>query len=158
MEQDFKEKTPLRGNVFLKAVHVDGTIETREFKNVVTAAGKAQVAFLINTATAVPFTALAIGTGTAAAATSDTALGTELASNGFDRAAATLSRVTTDDADDTAQLVVTWTSSSNSTVAVTEVGAFNALTAGTMLGRQTFAAVNLASGDKLEITYKFDVD
>jgi hypothetical protein len=154
-----KDKPTVVGKIHIKCVHADGRIETREVDNVVTAAGKAQVAFLINTATALPFTALAIGTGTATAATTDTTLGTELTSGGFERAAATLSRVTTDDANDTARLVVAWTSSSSgATVAVTEVGAFNAMSSGVMLGRQTYAPVNMVENDELEITYDFDVD
>ncbi len=151
----------LAGKIHVKCVHADGRVETREVDNVVTAAGKAQAAFLLNQATAIPFTAIGIGTGTAAAVTTDTANGTELTSGGFARAAATLSRVTTDDANDTTRLVGAWTSSSaGATVAVTEVGAFTTLTvAGSViLGRQVFAAVNMVQNDILEITYDFDID
>lgn len=155
-----KGAIPLRGRIHIRAIHADGSIETRDVKNLITNAGQVQVAALLYNATSLPFTALGIGVGSAAAVTTDTALGTELTADGLARAAAALSSVTTDNANDTAQLVVTWTSSSASTVAVTEVGAFTTLTvAGSiMLGRQVFAAVNLVSGDKLEITYKFDVD
>ena len=151
----------LAGKIHIKCVHVDGSVETREVDNIVTAAGKGQAAFLLNQATALPFTAISLGVGTAAAVTTDTALGTELTTGGFARFAATLSRVTTDDANDTTRLVGTWTSSSaGATVAVTECGAHTTLTvAGSiMLGRQVFAAVNMVQNDVLEITYDFDVD
>lgn len=158
------EKAKIGGTIIL--VHKDKNgkvLGKREVKNVVTATGKAAVAGLINNAdTQSAFTVLALGTGSAGAVTTDTALGTELTANGFLRAAATLSRVTSDDADDTAQLVHEWTSASADTVAVTECGAFNATavpdSGGIILGRQVFAAVNMASADKLEVTYKFDVD
>jgi hypothetical protein len=156
------ERTRIGGNITL--VHKDKkgkVIEKREVKNIVTAAGKAVVAGLINDSDSQDaFTALALGIGSAAATTADTGLGSEITSGGFERAEATVSRVTTDDADDTSQLVHEFTStSSGATVAVTECGAFNAMGTGvTMLGRQVFAAVNMAEGDKLEVTYKFDVD
>ncbi len=161
MKQVIKDEGMLHGRVSVRAIHADGSIETREVKNIITEDGRVQVAELIINTTSLPFTALGVGIGTAAATTADTALGSELIADGLARAAAALSGVTTDGSvKDTAQLVATWTSSSASTVAVTEVGAFTTLTvAGSkMLGRQTFTAVNLVSGDKLEITYKFDVD
>jgi hypothetical protein len=43
------------------------------------------------------------------------------------------------------------------TKAVTEAGAFNAASVGTMLGRQTFSAVNVANGDTLQVIYKFQM-
>ncbi len=152
------ERTRIGGTIILKHRDKNGkVIEERELKNIVTAAGKALVANLM-IGTGNGFTALALGTGTAAAVTTDTTLGTELTSGGFARAEAAVSRVTTDDADDTAQLVLEFTSSSAATVAVTEVGAFNAMSGVTLLGRQTFEPINMVSGDKLEVTYKFDVD
>lgn len=158
------EKAKIGGTIIL--VHKDKNgrvIGKRELKNIVTATGKAAVAGLVNNADSQnAFTVLALGTGTATAVTTDTAIGTELVANGFLRAAATLSRVTSDDANDTAQLVHEWTSASADTVAVTECGAFNATavpdSGGVMLGRQVFAAVNMATADKLEVTYKFDID
>jgi hypothetical protein len=158
--ENIKGDIGLSGHIFIKCIHVDGTEETRQVKNIITAAGKAAVAEQIIDITATPFTALEIGFGTSAATTAETTLVSALTTSGLQRKAATVTRVTTDDADDTAQLVVTWTSltPSPATIAVTEVGAFNLSSGGTMLGRQVFAAVNMVEGDKLEITYKFDVD
>jgi hypothetical protein len=53
---------------------------------------------------------------------------------------------------DTAQLDKTW--SVSGTKAVTECGIFNDASAGTLLGRQVFTAVNVVSGDSLQVIYK----
>lgn len=99
------------------------------------------------------FTYLAVGTGTTAAAATDTALEAEITTGGLERASATCTRVTTTQTNDTAQLDKTWTASASH--AVTEAGAFNAASAGVMAGRQVFTAVNLVSGDTLQVVYKF---
>lgn len=125
--------------------------------NLVTSAGLAGVASRINgDGSEAAFTYLAVGIGTTAAAAGDTALESEIVDSGMERAAATASRVTTDVANDTAQLVKSW--SVTGTKAVTECGALNAASTGTLLGRQVFSAINVVSGDTLQITYKFDVD
>jgi hypothetical protein len=128
--------------------------------NLVVNAGLAGVASRINGAGGeAAFTYIAIGTGTTAPAPTDTALQSEITTGGGARAAATTSRVTTDTPNDTAQNVVTFTFTSS--FAVTESGVFNAAgppPAGTMLARQTFAAINVANGDSLQVTWKFDVD
>jgi hypothetical protein len=41
---------------------------------------------------------------------------------------------------------------------VTESGTLNAAAAGVLLARQTFSAINVANGDSLQVTWKFDVD
>jgi len=150
----------MKGHISLVKRSPDGKVlDRREIDNVVVEEGKAEVAALI-IGTGTAYTALAIGLGSAAATTADTALGSELAADDLERAEATVTRYTSDSDNDTAQLVHEWTSGSNGTVAVTECGAFNlvATAAAIMLGRQVFAAVNLASADKLEVTYRFDID
>lgn len=125
--------------------------------NLVTNAGKAGVASRINGAgSEAAFTYIAIGTGTTAAAAGDTTLETEITTGGGARAAATASRTTTDVTNDTARLVLTFTFSA--TFAVTEAGALNAASAGTLLNRQVFSAVNVVSGDSLQVTIDIDVD
>ncbi len=125
--------------------------------NLVVNAGMAGVASRINGAGAeAAFTYIAIGTGTTAASASDTALVAEIITGGGARAAATASRVTTDVTNDTAQLVVTFNFTAS--FAVTESGVFNASSGGTMLARQVFSAINVSSGDSLQVTWKFDVD
>ena len=141
----------------LKGVPMLGSWSTAiDIHNLVVSAGKAGVASRINGAGAeAAFTYLAVGTGTNAAAAGDTALQTEITDSGLARAAATCTRVTTSVTNDTAQLDKTF--SVTGTKAVTEAGALNAASTGTLLGRQVFSAVNVVNGDTLQITYKFQV-
>jgi len=125
--------------------------------NLVTNAGMAGVASRINGAGAeAAFTYIAVGTGTTAAAAGNTALETEITDSGLARANSSASRVTTDVTNDTAQLVNTF--SVTGTKAVTESGVLNASSAGVLLCRQTFSAVNVVNGDSLQVTWKVDVD
>ena len=125
--------------------------------NLVTNAGMAGVAGRINgSGSPAAFTYIAIGTGVVAADPTDTTLGTESSGNGADRAAATVSLVTTDVANDTARLVKTFTFTGS--FALTESGIFNAASSGTLLARQVFSAINVISGDSLQITWDIDVD
>lgn len=132
-------------------------VDRMVISNLVTTAGLAAVAGRINgSGTPAAFTYIAIGTGSTAAAITDTTLGAEITTNGGQRAAATVSLTTTDGANDTARLVLTYTFSGS--FAVTESGVFNASPAGTLLARQVFSAINVISGDSLQITWDFDVD
>ena len=128
-----------------------------DISNLVTSAGKAGVASRINGSGAeAVFTYIAVGTGVGAADVGDTTLGTETTTSGLNRQAGTASRSTTDVTDDTAELTKTFTVTGS--VAVTESGVLNASSAGTLLARQVFSAVNVANGDSLQVTWKFDVD
>lgn len=121
--------------------------------NLVTTRGKRAAVEQINGVTTAPMTAIAIGIGAVAAAAADTALGSESTTNGTARGAATTSSVTTTTANDTAQWVKTFTLTG--TFAITEEGLFdNNASAGNMLARQVFSAINLVSGDSLQITHK----
>lgn len=130
-------------------------IEARTVKNLITSAGKAAAAGLLNGVVTDFFEHLALGIGTTAAAAGDTALESEITTNGGARASATTSRVTTTVTNDTAQLVYTWTFSGS--FAVTECGVLSAAAAGVLLARQVFAAINVVSGSTLQITYKVAV-
>ena len=125
--------------------------------NLVTNTGRAGIASRIGgSGGEAAFTYIAIGTGTTAAAAGDTTLETELTTGGGARAAATVSRTTTDTTNDTARAVLTFTFSSS--FAVTEAGLLNAASAGTLLNRNVFSAVNVVSGDSLQVTVDIDVD
>lgn len=125
--------------------------------NLITNAGMAGVASRINGAgSEAAFTYIAIGTGTTAAAVTDTTLETEITTGGGARASATASRTTTDVTNDTATLVLTF--NFTSTFAVTEAGALNAASGGVLLNRQVFTAVNVVNGDSLQVTINIDVD
>jgi len=126
--------------------------------NLITNTGKAAVASRINGSGSEPvFASIGQGTGTTAAAATDTALQTEVTASGGAAAgvhvvgAATASRTTTTVTNDTATFV--GTVSITGTIAVTESGVFNATTNGVMLARQVFTAVNVVNGDSLQYTW-----
>ena len=117
-----------------------------------------EISGLISSDTAGSYTAfdyIAVGTGTTAATAADTALGAEITDNGLDRSVSTGTQITDAQANDTAQLVHSF--SVTGTDAVTESGVFVASSSGTMICRQTFSAINVADGDTLQITWKVKV-
>lgn len=151
-----KEQLKITGSFLIEHIRDGKVIDKREKSNLIVSAGKAGIASRLNGADGeAAFTYLALGIGTTAPAAGNTALESEIVNSGLERAAATCSRVTTTVANDTAQLVKQW--SVTGTKALTEIGAFNAAVAGVMLGRQTFAALNVAAGDSVQMTYKFQI-
>lgn len=148
------ETLKVSGYINIKVLDKDGNLkDERNIKNLIPTAGKAGIASRLNGDGAIgPWTHIAVGTGTTAAAAGDTALQTEITGSGLDRAAATMSRVTTTVTNDTAQFLKLWTVSG--TKAITECGIFTASSGGTILGHSVFSAINVASGDSLQITYK----
>lgn len=99
-----------------------------------------------------PMKFIAMGVGATGAArtavVADTALSTEVET----RATATESTVTTSVTGDTYQTVGTVTATA--TRAVDEAGTFDASSAGNIGISATFAVVNLANGDSLQLTIK----
>jgi hypothetical protein len=148
-------------NGWIKIDHFDSDghlIETVETPNALTNSGFAEVAGLFCSDQSGSYTAfdyIAVGTGTTAATATDTELETEETQNGLTRAATTGTLVQVNVADDTAQFVKSF--SVTGSVAVTESGVFNDASAGTMLCRQTFSAINVADGDTLQLTWKVTV-
>jgi hypothetical protein len=127
--------------------------------NLITTAGVSGIAARINgSGTPAAFTYIGLGVGTTGAADANTQLESEITENGGERASATVSLQTTDTAGDTAQLVNTFSFTTGASYAVTESGVLNDASAGTLLARQVFSAINVASGDSLQVTWKFDVD
>lgn len=136
-------------------------VKEMKVSNGVPDVGKALVAGRINgSGTPAAAAWIGVGTGVTAFNASDTALGTEKLEDGTTSAtahkAASVSLVTTDTTNDTAQLVATF--AFTATLAITESGVFNASSTGTLLCRQTFSAINVVSGDSLQVTWKIDVD
>ena len=92
------------------------------------------------------------GTGTNAAAVGDTALQTEAApTTSGGRTVGTESRTTVTNTNDNYQ--VTGTVTAGSTLAITEAGLFDAVTAGNCLIRSVFSAINVVSGDSIAFTF-----
>ena len=92
------------------------------------------------------------GIGTTAAAVGDTALVTEsVPTTSGGRTVGTESRTTVTNTNDNYQVVGTVTASS--TLAITEAGLFDNVTAGNCLIRSVFSAVNVVSGDSIAFTF-----
>ena len=121
----------------------------RTYSNGITNSGKAAAAGLLgNTGSITAFTFLAYGSGTTAFAATQTALVTQ-----SQRAAATVSRVTTTVTNDTLQLVKAFSVTTTETAA--EGGVFNASSGGIMVARVVFSpSRSMASGDTLTYTHK----
>jgi hypothetical protein len=115
----------------------------------ITSVGKALFADLVGNVTgAAHLTYLAYGTGSTAFSASQTALVTEV-----DRAAATVSRVTTTVANDTLQLTKAF--AITGTYTIQEAGSFNASSSGTMATRNVVSpAKSVVSGDSFTYTNK----
>jgi hypothetical protein len=93
-------------------------------------------------------THMALGSGSTAAAASDTSLGSQLGS----REAL--------DSDTVSSNTITYTSSfeaGDATGAVTEAGIFNAASGGTMLCRTVFAVVNKSADDSLSVSWQISL-
>lgn len=122
-------------------------------KNLITTRGKQVVVDLIGGIETDPVTAIALGTGTTAAAAGDTALESEITTNGGSRGAATISHETTTTTYDTYQAQKTFTFTGS--LAITEEGLFDDNTSGgNMLARQVFSAVNVSNTDVLQVTHQ----
>lgn len=129
------------------------------WSNIVTNAGKVAVAGKIGGVGSVAdFEYLALGTDNTAASIADTALGAEITTNGGERSLATAALTTTDVANDTLQLDHEWTFTG--TLAINEMGVFNALSGPTLLSRIVFPAgtINVSTGMKLHVYWKLDID
>lgn len=98
------------------------------------------------------FTYLALGETATAVSAAHTALALEITGSGLERAAATVSRVQTNIANDTTQLSKVWTATGSKIIE--EIGYFNASSGGTMGGRALTGTKSIESGGTLTATYK----
>lgn len=122
-------------------------------KNTITNAALAVFSGLIgNVGSQTAFSYLALGTSTTAAAASQTTLVAEITDTGLSRAAATVTRSTTTQTNDTLQFDHTWTATGNKTVE--EIGVFNASSSGVMAGRKVTGSKVMTNTDTLVATYK----
>jgi hypothetical protein len=119
----------------------------KEVDNLVVTAGKGFVASRMKDATTTAMTHMAIGTGSTAAAASNTALGSQAART-------TLTSTTVSGADVT---YVDTFPAGTGTGAITEAGLFNASSSGTMLCRTVFSVVNKGASDSMTITWTVTV-
>ena len=128
------------------AISLNGKI-IQEVDNLVVTAGKGYVASRMKDTTATAMSHMAIGSGSTAAAASDTALGNQLG-----RVALTSTTVSS--------AVVTYVASfpaGTGTGAVTEAAILNASSGGTMLCRTVFSVVNKGAQDSMTVTWTVTV-
>lgn len=152
----FKGEIRVKGYARLRCVAPNGKVkwDTGFMRNTITNASFAVVSGLVgNTGAQTAFTYLAVGTDNTAESASQTTLVAELTDTGLARAAATVSRVTTTQTNDTLQLYHEWTATGSKTIE--EIGAFNAASSGTMFGRKLTTSKSVGNGDKLQGTYQF---
>ena len=155
IEATRSDKVQVRGFVRCRQYDEKGKllVDTGYSENGVTATGVAAMAGLTgNVGSVTAFTFAATGSGTTAFAKSQTALVTEIVANGLERAAATVTRSTTTDTNDTLQFDKTF--SVTGTQSVEEVGIFNAASAGIMLARKLTGTLSFLNGHSFALTYK----
>lgn len=137
------------GRVELVQTRNGVVVDKRIADNLVVTTGKSQAAkYWIGTG-GNPMTYIAVGTGATAPAAGDGALQAEITDSGLGRKADSSPSVTGNEA----TISVTWNVTGSK--AVTESGIFNASGGGVMGARVTFAALNVANGDTLSLTWKF---
>jgi hypothetical protein len=115
----------------------------QEIDNLVVTTGKAYVASRMKDASASAMSHMAVGTGSTAAAASDTALGNESA-----RVALTSTTVSGADV-----VYVATFAAGTGTAALTEAAILNASSSGTMLCRTVFAVINKGASDSMTVTW-----
>lgn len=148
----------IKGRIIIDDYNPDGSHRAQEvISNLVTNLWKSEAASLLGAvAGSLPFTYLATGSGSTAETVGDTQLVAENTANGSARKAATVTKATTVFAGDTLTLTATRTLTGSLTVR--EIGAFNAASAGIMLGRKVFPADrSYSNGDSFNITYQFQI-
>lgn len=143
------ENIKAKGVVSLVLTDENGQVKDTQTHNMIMQVGLAYITSRMKDATATAMSHMAVGTGTTAAANSQTALVTESA-----RVALTsTTQVTTTTTNDAIQYVATF-NPGTATAAITEAAILNAASAGTMLARTVFSVINKGANDTLTITWK----
>ena len=144
----FTELVNIKGNLEVILLDVNGIQKDyRKVENLVVAVGKQVIAARLLGNTLAVMSHMAVGSDATAAATGQTALGTELGRVVLD-SSARVSNVNT--------YIATFPAGTG-TGALTEAAILNASSTGNMLCRTTFSTVNKASGDTVVITWNVTV-
>jgi hypothetical protein len=138
------DETKATGKLTVEIKDKDGKVkDTRELTNLVVSDGLDFIASRMKDATATAMSHMAIGTGSTAAASGDSALGTEAA-----RQALTSTTV-----NNNAVSYVASFAAGTGTGAITEAGILNASSGGSLLCRTVFSVVNKGASDSMTITW-----
>ncbi len=149
-----KDESKTKGMVRLEVINPDGSRQdTGWIKNLGMTVRLPVISGLyVGSGAQTAFSYLAVGTSATAVSAGQTTLVAEITDTGLARAAATVSRTTTNSTNDTSQLTYTWTASGTKTIE--EVGYFNASSAGTMGGRALTGSMVVVNGSQMVATYK----
>jgi hypothetical protein len=144
----FTESVRVLGSLEVKLLDESGTLkDIRNVNNLVVAVGKDVIASrLVGNTIAIP-SYMAVGSSSTAAATSQTALGSELGRAILDSTTRT---------SNTIAYAATF-GAGTGTGTLTEAGIFNAVTSGNMLCRTVFSTVTKAAGDTVVITWNITI-
>lgn len=147
-----RDRNFVRGEVEIIITKKDGRVIHDIDHNLIVDAGIALSAGRLFSNSYNPATYLAIGSGTTAAADSDTALEAEFVANGLERKTGSPAYATATITNDSVLFDATWYPTATGTVS--EVGIFNAASAGDMVGRRVFTGRYVENGDSIRIRYK----
>jgi len=143
-----QDEITVKGRLSIVLIDQLGLVkEEHDFDNLVVTTGKGYIASRIKDATATAMSHMAVGTGTTAAAASQTALVTEA-----NRQALTSTAVSGGDVTYSATF-----GNGQGTGALTEAAILNASSGGTMLCRTVFSVINKGANDTLAITWTVTV-
>lgn len=143
-----KDSLRVKGRVGIVLKDKDGQIkETRDVDNLVVTTGLAYIASRIADNGDTAMSHMALGSGTAAPAATDTALGSQLESR---------KSVSVSHSGGTVTYTATF-GANESEGAVTEAGIFSAATGGTMLCRVKFDVVNKGASDTMSVSWSISV-
>ena len=147
--KNLTDRVARKGKLRIELFDRDGKLkEEREINNLMTNVGEAHIADQLASAPdESAMSHMAIGTGTTAPTSANTALEFEL-----DRNALT-SRTQGAGGDDNDIIYVGDWAAGDGTGAITEAGILNSSASGSMLARATFAAINKGAADTLKITW-----
>jgi len=144
----FTESVRVLGNLEVKLLDESGTLkDIRNVNNLVVAVGKDIIASRLAGNTIALPSFMAVGSGNTAAATSQTALGSELGRVALDSSTRT---------SNTIAYIATF-GAGTGTGSLTEAGIFNAASSGNMLCRTVFSTVTKAAGDTVVITWNVTI-
>ena len=139
-----EDKMKATGKLTIEIKDKNGNLkDQRELTNLVVDDGLEFIASRMKDASSSVMSHMAIGTGSSAAAASDTTLGTEAA-----RVALTSTTVTAN-----AVAYVASFAAGTGTGAITEAGILNGASGGTLLCRTVFSVVNKGASDSMTITW-----
>lgn len=146
------DKLKPKGTVTLELRDAAGNIKETRVENLIVGLGLAYIASRMKDTAATVMSHMAVGSGVAAAATGDTALGAELGRVALSSTAL----VTTTVSNDAIQYAATFGAGVGSG-SVTEAGILNAASAGTLLARTVFGVITKGASDTLSITWKITI-